>query len=289
MSLIRYPGSKDKMTGQIQEYFPDHLRLQLFAASGDREYREPFFGAGSVGIRLITDVLNPGCRVWLNDKDPALVAMWLSVKDHPRELAQKIQRFEPTAEAFWQFKESDDKPTGNIVEDGFRKLALHQISFSGLGYMAGGPLGGKNSENPAYPPGCRWRPMRLSKTVWELHKRLSRFKQLKITCGDFAPLIEGANESTFIYIDPPYYEKGPQLYKHSMSEHDHARLAALLGVSNASWVLSYDDHPEIRRLYSWAEISEIKVTYTTATARQPTRPKNQEIVIVPRLVSAASA
>jgi DNA adenine methylase len=281
MTLIRYPGSKDKLTKTIRKHFPWAAQYALWSAASKMEYREPFFGAGSVGIKLIDSVLRPECRVWLNDMDLGIVSMWQAVQTLPAQLIKRIEKFTPSAEWFYSFKDNDNKHTGDIVEDGFRKLALHQMSYSGLGVKSGGPLGGKSQKNPAYNPACRWRPERLKLEVARVSKRLSRFKDLRITCGDFMPLVETAHENCFVYADPPYYEKGPQLYKHAMDPDDHERLAMALKNSPAHWVLSYDDHPEIRRLYSWAKFTQIDVTYCNATATGPTRPKNHEVVIAP--------
>ena len=110
---------------------------------------------------------------------------------------------------------------------------------------------------------------------------MKRFAELRITCGDFRDAIETAHENCFLYLDPPYFEKGNQLYKFSMSREDHEDLATRLRATPARWVLSYDDHPVIRQLYDWATIHEISVTYSNAVCRTEKRPKNREIVIVP--------
>lgn len=90
-------------------------------------------------------------------------------------------------------------------------------------------------------------------------------------------------ETCFIYLDPPYYDKGPELYKFSMSHDDHVRLANALRNCKASWVLSYDDTKVIRELYSWAKFIELRafenMKYTIATQVGGQRPKNKEVAI----------
>ena len=118
----------------------------------------------------------------------------------------------------------------------------------------------------------------------KLHARLARFgDNLQITDTDCGDLIVGSPERCCIYLDPPYYEKGPQLYRYSMDEEDHRVLAMQLRECKAQWILSYDDHQEIRRLYSWARIESVdsNYSYTMAVARSVTRRKNSEIVITP--------
>lgn len=281
MSLIRYPGSKEKLAASIKGLFPDSMQFPLWSNAATREYREPFFGAGAVGFRVLK-ILDPSCSVWLNDKDPGMASLWRAVMNHADELIDLVGKFGPSTDWFYQFKEEDGRTDLGDLRQGFRKLALHRMSYSGLGAMSGGPLGGRN-QSGEYNVGCRWNAETIKSDIRKLSNRLNRFDNIRITCGDFGPLITDAPESSFIYLDPPYVEKGPELYKHCMSDDDHSRLAKCLRETAPRWVLSYDDHDMIRTLYDWAEISEIELTYTTAFSKGK-RPKNQEILITPSQV-----
>jgi DNA adenine methylase len=283
MSLIRYPGSKAKIAKQlIMRWFPDATRpgMELWQ-NQDWEYREPFFGAGAIGFKIL-DWLGkqPNPRAWVNDIDFGLTCLWQTVLEAPDQLCDMIATFMPNAEDFYRFKELDGEPAIDYAVTGFRKLALHTMSFSGLGAMAGGPLGGKEQANAKYPVGCRWNAERLQEEVWELHDILARFPRhnLRITCKDFVELFKGAGRNVFIYCDPPYYEKGPQLYKYAMMEADHIRLRDACRGSQCQWVLSYDDHPKIREWYADYEPQPVASTYTIAVGPNVRR-KNQEIVI----------
>ncbi len=280
MALIRYPGSKKKLISPIWSRFPEQIKHELWSNAAQWEYREPFFGAGAIGFKVLRD-LSHRCPVWLNDIDPGMVALWQSVRSDPDGIISRLDLFEPTAERFYQFKDEDGRTDLPDAQIGFRKLALHRMSFSGLGAMAGGPIGGKDQGNAKYGVGCRWNPETIKVEVRQLHRVLKRFAAFRFSNSDFANLILDAPRECFIYADPPYVAKGPELYKHSMTNEDHARLAELLRNTKATWVLSYDDHPLIRDLYSWARIEEIAITYTTATSRADKRPKNREIIVSP--------
>jgi DNA adenine methylase len=219
--------------------------------------------------------------VWINDKDYGMVCLWRAVSDAHEELIQRIEEFEPSVDKFYQFKEEDGNQKIEPVRCGFQKLALHQTSFSGLGVKAGGPIGGR-SQSSRFNVNCRWNPSRLKREVVDLHALFSEFKpRLKITCLDFAKVIDGAPPHAFIYADPPYYEKGGALYKHSMDDADHRRLATSLRNCKAPWVLSYDEHQFVRGLYDWASIDSIELTYTMAVEHTARR-KNSEVIITPR-------
>jgi DNA adenine methylase len=271
--LLRYPGSKDKLWQEIvNRWFPEPLRPGFDLWRSDIEYREPFFGAGAIGFRVL-----PQCRkAWINDKDQDLISLWLSVLHNPGALCLRIRSFNPSVEAFFEYKSCDGNGSGSQLDKGFRKLALHQMSYSGLGAMAGGPIGGKGQANSKYPISCRWQPVKLQRTVWKLHEILSGVEELKITHHDFDLLVKGAPQKCFIYADPPYWDKGPDLYKHGMAPFSHERLAQSLRTTKADWVLSYDSHTEIERLYRNSVLDYINHTYTVSCGANR---KNQELII----------
>jgi DNA adenine methylase len=154
------------------------------------------------------------------------------------------------------------------------KLAVHQMSYSGLGTKAGGPIGGKKQSSD-YGVGCRWSPDSLSKKVLKYSDLLGTTRFSRGFCADFEPFFYAAmsyaytekNPYPFMYLDPPYYVKGSELYAQSFSVGDHVKLSEKLKLYKFPWLLSYDDCPEIRELYNWASIEEISVNYTIRTAR----------------------
>jgi DNA adenine methylase len=280
MALLRYPGSKERIRDKIVRHFPHELYGGLFAK--DRlEYREPFFGGGSVGLHVLERMDSHGAA-WLSDLDPGVAALWRAIRDEPRQLKCLVRGFTPSVDAFAEFKESDGQVDGYDHERGFRKLALHRMSYSGMGAMAGGPIGGA-SQSSDYGVGCRWNPASICREIDRIHGVMKRAHRVSVTCVDYHHLIDNASAGEFIYLDPPYVAAGPALYKHSFTDEDHRRLSLALKLCAARWVLSYDDHPLVRSLYGdWCRIEPVDVTYTTATAKKPRRATSTEIVILPR-------
>lgn len=273
MSLFRYPGGKGKMRTQILSRIGVFYDINGF----DFEFREPFFGAGAIGLTLLNE--DRIDKVWINDFDPSIAAIWTSVIMYPEELCEKITQYIPSTQSFFSLKNEllkTGREIDDIVEMGFKKLAIHQISYSGLGTKAGGPLGGKG-QGSIYDVGCRWTPDNLRKEVKEFHKLLSKkeIRYGKCTDFDFEEVISDKG-SCFLYVDPPYYHKGPELYQYHFTLKDHNRLAGLLREVDCPWLLSYDDCPEIRRMYSWAEMIDFSMIYTINKARE----KN-ELLIAP--------
>lgn len=277
--IVRYPGSKSKLVRHILSRFPAEISTELWGRiSPGWEYREPFVGSGAVA-RDVIPRLHGNQQAWINDIDRGIVSIWSMIQKNSQGLIERMIAAEPSAEKYRECKRLDGAMNDQEVV-ALRKIILHQTSFSGLGFMSGGPLGGKDQDNAEYPVNCRWNPERLGGIYRELHETLNRVK-VRITNVSYEKLIEGAGENVFLYCDPPYYEKGPQLYKFAFKDEDHVQLAGMLRDTKAQWVLSYDDHPFIRDLYSWARFKVLRVTSTVAQVKVSKRPKNKEVLITP--------
>lgn len=273
--FIRYPGSKAKIWRPIVARMPDEFRCPLWHLPNGC-YCEPFFGSGAIGWKVLPG-LRRDLRVIVNDIDPGLCALWTAVRDCPRELKRLVDDFLPSPEAFYHAKEVDGDTSADVVLRGFRKLVLHQTSFSGLGAMAGGPLGGRRQRSE-YNPGCRWNPARIGARIIRCYSIMSRFRSFEVRCQDFARVLDDLPDNAFAYLDPPYYVQGANLYKYAMPDADHVRLAKILRGARFRWLLSYDDDPRVRALYSWAHVEDFEMTPTIPTARSARR-KNREIVV----------
>lgn len=281
-AIIRYPGSKSKLVPQIVSTLPDSFhaaRAPLFCCSKDVEYREPFFGSGAIGLEVIANV-RQAASIWINDIDPGMYSVWSAVVHHRKDLEKLVSEFVPTVDSFFRLKSADGRLTGDFAQDALNKIALHRMSVSGFGAMAGGPIGGKTQQS-GYTVGCRWSPASIATAIRRAYSILAPFRsRLRITNLHFRELVAGAPAESLIYLDPPYYVKGGQLYAHNMTDSEHQELSSLLRDTKADWRLSYDDCPEIRRLYSWASFSELQIRYTNAVTNKK-RPKNMELLIYP--------
>jgi len=283
MSLLRYAGGKSKLTKPILQ------KLKEAAIHPVAEYREPFLGGGSVAIKLLEDGRFRPESVWLNDRDPGIAALWTAVARRPEELKSLVMDFTPSIEAFDAYKDDLLSMDGHvrkpdsIVEAGFKKLALNRMSYSGLGVMAAGPMGGREQRSE-YKIDSRWSADRLCNEI-DLCNRLLNSVELvhgRCTCLDFETVIQDDGEPALLYLDPPYFEKGGQLYQHAFNVEDHERLARLLRDTQHRWVLSYDNCEEIRDLYAgWARIDEVSATYSVNGGR-----RTSELLISPRAASA---
>ena len=289
-SFFRYPGGKAKLCGRILHH------LSRLMDDSITQYRELFFGGGSVGIKYVQKKECPK-QIWLNDKDVGIACLWTSVIRYPDSLKKLVLAYKPTVDSFYQLKNDLLNTTSvpdteeEVAQVGFNKLALHQITYSGLGLKSGGPLGGV-AQLSKYKVDCRWSPAYICKKINTVHKVFSNKEVIHEACTsyDFEKIITDTSMKALLYLDPPYFVKGSQLYHESFTHQDHTRLCENLKNTQHKWLLSYDACEEIKEMYSWATIEEVEVNYSitaskdTATGARQSRTK-KEFFIYPSITT----
>jgi len=279
--ILRYPGGKKRQA-----------KFLAPVLTPCREFREPFFGSGAVTFGVLG---LPNCpeRVWINDLDPGIASLWTAVIREPAALITAIEAFVPSVEAFKDFKESllQNVPMSD-VERGLQKLAVHQMSFSGLGTKAGSPIGGwtQGPENiKQYDVGCRWNPTTLVGHVSHLHGVLAgRVREGRCTAYDALDVINAPGDDVSIYADPPYVVAGESLYQYGYPEEAlHRGLAAALLACPHRWLLSYDDDPRVRTLYEGAPGVAVDVATWAYTINSQKDNPGQELLIRRGIVKPA--
>jgi len=268
-TLFRYPGGKSKLIKQIIKLSEDSIRNSSI-------YIEPFFGGGSIGLYVLENYNNIEHFI-LNDKDSDLVNLWNGVINVPQELIKLIEEYIPSVESFYKFKEElENGLEKDLLLSGFKKLAVQQLSYSGLGCKAGGPIGGV-SQKSDYKVDCRWSPKYLKKNILRFHELFLKRGVYEIFNVDFKDcLINNNYKEVFSYLDPPYYVKGNDLYVNGFTTKDHETLGKILKDHKGNWALSYDKADFIEGLYKdIGTINNLSVNYTITTSRN-----RQEILIV---------
>jgi site-specific DNA-adenine methylase len=163
--MFRYPGGKRKLVQLIWD------RLRRLHPNGT--YCEPFAGGAAVALEVAHWC--PGDRIILNDLDPGIAAIWNAVLHHPDELKTAIMNFTPSVEAYREIRTylTNGGATEGGVETAWRKLAVHQTSYSGKGEASSGfsPLGGYHQRS-ADRIDQYWNRSALCRKVDQLHNLL---------------------------------------------------------------------------------------------------------------------
>jgi DNA adenine methylase len=85
-------------------------------------------------------------------------------------------------------------------------------------------------------------------------QKIARFKhRIRVSNQDGIAFINKLNkkkDDIFIYLDPPYFQKGADLYMNFYTKKDHQKLSKYVKLLNKRWMASYDNHDFILSLYS---------------------------------------
>jgi DNA adenine methylase len=79
-------------------------------------------------------------------------------------------------------------------------------------------------------------------------------QNVKITHGDYAKLLSAPGKDVWVYCDPPYMRDTKlsttdKLYADGFTMEDHERFAKLARASKHKLCISYDDDPDVRKLF----------------------------------------
>ena len=75
------------------------------------------------------------------------------------------------------------------------------------------------------------------------------------------------NENFFIYFDPPYIKKGPELYKNHFNCDGHTYLSENIKerLLEKNWIITYDKNELVYKLYEEFNISDFDLNYSAGT------------------------
>lgn len=137
-------------------------------------------------------------------------------------------------------------------------LVVNRLAFSGI-YKAN-PLGGIRGDRTKLL--SRWNPSDLCRRIRLIHEMSHRYTVLN---QDALEVIEEEywGNRTTIFLDPPYYHQGKNLYRYFYEEDDHLELQFLLddlhkGFPCADILLCYDDADFIESIYKYPKIERIQ-------------------------------
>lgn len=250
-SLLRYPGGKARFAPFIAEVLQANEQKAVVLA-------EPFCGGAGVSLSLLEEGLVK--RVALNDADPLVSALWQCVFS-PADahwLAEQVISI-PLNIDEWK-RQKALEPT-SLRERALKALYLNRTSFNGILHRAG-PVGGWNQTKRTV--GARFNRLKLVNRIMELTKLHKQVEVYNEGWREFMRRMADRKQVCF-YLDPPYYYKAEQLYRHTFTEAQHVELRDYLEELNLPWLLSYDDAPEVRALYDAKAVNARVVDNTYST------------------------
>lgn len=266
--FFSYPGGKS----QVVDTLIDAIGvLQRDGMNGDEVFREPFTGGGSVAINMLAT--GRAGRVWLNDMEPGVVALWNAAIHEHEALIRRVMAAQPTVELIDDLTAKQEASALSGLDLAVSELLIRQCSYGSAGRMVGGTRSDVLS---------KWSPKSTCKRIAATHQLLrGRVEHGECTTLDAIDVIT-APGLCFLYVDPPYVRAGNELYPHSFGPADHERLAEALKTTDQPWLLSYDEHELVRELYQSDVIDLLSVARPHGARRKKgRRTRENELLICP--------
>ena len=257
-SPLRYPGGKGKLASFVTEVIRTN-DLQ------DGLYVEPYAGGAAVAFELLlTGVVR---RVAINDLNGPIFAFWRAVLDDTAALIDLIRATEVTMASRERAKRVFMEATGTTLELAFATFFLNRTNRSGI--LNGGAIGGVDQTGP-WKLDARYNKEALIERIQKI-ARMRRY--ISLTNLDAIEFLNTTaptwSKKTLIYLDPPYYNKGRELYYNFYQHDDHANVAfATHNLFNVKWIVSYDDVEPIHSLYQQSSCLQYTIGYS---ARESSR------------------
>jgi len=251
---LRYPGGKSKLS--------NFMKL-VFEVNGliNGHYVELYAGGAGIGLHLLLG--GYASHIHINDLNKSVYTFWRVVLEDTDNICRLIYDTPVNMDNWFRQKEVQAHPEQySALELGFSTFFLNRTNRSGI--IGGGVISGKNQDG-------HWKlDARYNKT-----SLISRIEKISRVSDDVSVYNTDAAEfikevlpklppKTLVYLDPPYYTKGSDLYENHYRVEDHQRISNLVSSIRPKWIVSYDDTPEIRDMYRGYRNLTYQLNYSAA-------------------------
>lgn len=255
-SPLRYPGGKGKIANFVK-------LLMIENDLVGHDYVEPYAGGASVALSLLYE--GYADRAFINDLNPGIHAFWSSAVFDTDALCSLIEKTPVTMNVWQRQREIINSPQSGGLELGFATFFLNRTNRSGI--IGGGVIGGLDQTGP-WKIDARYNKDALIERIRKAGRHRNR---IVLSNEDAVEYVATWNDPdadpAFLYLDPPYFEKGEGLYDNFYDAADHAEIAKSVATLAHPWIVSYDARPEITNLYPDATTIRYGLTYSAATTR----------------------
>jgi DNA adenine methylase len=260
LSPLRYPGGKRRLVPYLAALLRENeLQPGLFV--------EPFAGGASVALELAA--LGIVKRIALADLDPWVASFWNTVFYDCDWLCRRIETIDVTLATWDRLKHTKAQ---SQRWQALACLFLNRTSFNGALHRSAGPIGGR-AQTSEYDLACRFPRQRLVRRLRACEQLAKDGKVAWVRCLSAENAIRDARreateagETTFFYLDPPFWAKSSHLYRYGFVDFHHEELAEVLRWLREPWLLSYDLADEVVELYEKHDVrrANVELLYTGA-------------------------
>jgi len=267
LTPFRYPGAKNKLLPILISEID-----KVIYTSKCIGFADVFVGGGSVLLGIANKYQK--IHLFANDKDYWVYCFWKIVSDENTNSLNKLLDMMKSFPTISLFNELRQNTSIDEVDCAYKAIFFNRTAFSGI--LTSGPIGGQEQKSK-WTVDCRYNFDKLQNKILKCHELL--VGRTTVSNDDFYNYNIMSDSNILLYCDPPYFEKGNMLYREGMTPNEHKKLSDLL-CSRDGWLLSYDDHPEIRKLYVTKKIIDLSANYCINGKKVDWKKKN-ELIITP--------
>jgi len=263
---LRYPGGKARLGAWLA------MTMRFNQISGGTYCEAYAGGAGAAAYLLLNQYVE---EIIINDLDPVIHAFWWAVLNDADTLKELIRSTEVNMET-WEAQKyvvDNHKSCKDKTALGFACFFLNRTNRSGI--IKGGVIGGKD-QSGEYQLDARYNKLDLIDRISRINYKKDRIKLYNLDAADFIRDV-GAQLPTksLLYLDPPYFQKGNQLYSNYYRPEDHKKIEKCVRDFRTPILITYDNCEAIKEIYAGYESCEFSLIYSSSA----TRPTATEILI----------
>lgn len=255
---LRYPGGKAQLANFMKHVFCANKLI-------GGHYAEPYAGGASIAFHLLLN--NYATHIYINDLSKSVYAFWQSVLNDTENLCRLISKTPVTMTSWRAQKKIQENPDQySVLELGFSTFYLNRTNRSGI--LTGGVIGGKKQDGN-WRLSARYNKANLISRIRKIASVKDKINLYNQDAATFiTTVIPKLPDKLLVYLDPPYYSKGQRLYTNHYEHNDHATIANYVPKIRQKWIVSYDDTPEIRKLYPNLDKLLYKLSYSANSRYQ---------------------
>lgn len=258
-SPLRYPGGKGKLAA-----FMEYMIEQLGYRGGT--YIEPFAGGAGIALELLLrDVVK---EIVINDYDKGVWSFWKAMLTETDRFIEEIQKTPLTMEEWDKQHEICLKYNNKYSFSlGFATFFMNRTNRSGI--IKGGVIGG-NNQSGKWKMDARFNKEELIRRIKNIAEKKSSIKLYNKDITTFiTKYVSHYRQNTLVYLDPPYFKKGEQLYMNFFQLKDHTRIEKKIREHiECDWIITYDKALEIEHLYAQYPMYLYDLNYSVASKRK---------------------
>lgn len=238
-SPLRYPGGKNCIFPFVSKIFYEN---QLIGGG----YAEPYAGGAGLALRLLFEGYVD--RIYINDLDKSIYAFWSGILKRPDDFCEWLEKVDVTISNWHKYKTIQrNSESADYFELAKSTFFLNRTNISGV--IKGGVIGGLEQKGK-YKIDARFNKVDLISRIQKIAALSNRITLTNLDGLSFIEKLDKKKEEIFIYLDPPYFQKGADLYMNFYSRDDHKKLSKHVHRMQKKWMVSYDNHDFILNLYA---------------------------------------